>query len=62
VSDTELEQIYIQHFREEGIRGVAHHIFTKWKQVNGKKATVGALTTALAKVTDPKEIQVNFEP
>ncbi|XP_062594837.1 uncharacterized protein LOC134256200 [Saccostrea cucullata] len=62
VSDTDLEQIYIQYFREEGIRGVAHHMFTKWKQQNGKKATVGVLTTALSKVNDPKDIQVNFEP
>lgn len=62
VSDADLEQIYIQHFREDGIRGVVHQVFTKWKQINGKKATVGALTTALSKVTDHKEIQVNFEP
>lgn len=60
--DAEMEQIYSQYFREEGIQGVAHHMFTKWRHLSDKQATIGVLTSALIKVTPAKDIQVNFEP
>lgn len=60
--EADMEQIYAQHFREEGIQGVAHHMFTKWRQSSDKHATIGVLTSALVKVTPAVDIQVNFEP
>lgn len=57
-----MEQIYAQYFREEGIQGVAHHMFTKWRFLSDKQATIGVLTSALIKVTPAIDIQVNFEP
>lgn len=62
LKDADMEQIYAQYFREEGIQGVAHHMFTKWRYLSDKQATIGVLTSALIKVTPAIDIQVNFEP